>query len=355
MAETIPSTSTFDALTADYTPKILVDNIFVGTPTLQKLRQNIQPVAGRAWQPLVEYASMSGEWYSRGSVVADTTTLADQIAMRATYSPLRYRLKVILDRGDVKMQGAQGLVDLMKSYINNATKSMAKDLSTAIFTTTGSAVNTIADYCDSAATVGGLAPGSYAWWKAHVVEGESDGATNFGKQVSPSVDNVERLIQDIVGTTGEKPDLLVCAEELWNCLAWQLKDKIQLQQAANATNDIIRWGFATYFIDGVPVISDRNCPGEAWVAGQATRANAKGYQLYAINWKHLKLGVWVGESFKWDESGWRKPVNLDGYLNYLYFWGQLGTDSRRTLGGMYNIDTAQDESEYDACTVDRPG
>ena len=32
MAETVPSASTFDALTEDYIPRALIDNIFVGTP-----------------------------------------------------------------------------------------------------------------------------------------------------------------------------------------------------------------------------------------------------------------------------------------------------------------------------------
>jgi len=44
MAETIPSASTFDAITASYTSKVLVDQIFVGTPTLLEAKRHLTPM-----------------------------------------------------------------------------------------------------------------------------------------------------------------------------------------------------------------------------------------------------------------------------------------------------------------------
>ena len=246
----------------------------------------------------------------------------------------------------------------MAAQVRSATKSMGKSLNSAIFTGNPSAspteMNSLNVICDDTAVCGELNPGTsgYENWKAHVMEGED----TFATAVSPSLDNISKLNRSIAGTCGEKPDVTFVAEDYWDCLHAQItSNDYLLAKAANATSQVVKWGFDALWVDGVPIIADRDCSGETWVSGQSTRTAAKGYQAFSVNFDYLKLAYNPRRAFKWDPDGWVRPQNYDRYLNKLFFWGTLGTTQRRAQGRIYNVNIAQDSGDFALGTVTLPG
>ena len=353
---TVPSTNDFDALTNDYQGKVLVDNIFRGTPFLQKARQNMIGVSGKSWTPLLEYGSESGEWYTSNSQLGTMTTPSTQIATRAAWTLFMYRRKVYLAADVVDQQGSEAIVDIMAAHVKNATESMRMNWSTASMSTVSNACTNVGSIADNiTGTVGGLNGHTtgYYWWQSHAIEGTDTWAT----ATSPSLRNLEKMIRSMRNTNGQQdgPDLIVVSEDYWDVLAAQISsNQYAAALQANMTNDVVKWGFSALFLDGVPVVSDRDAPGSAWVPAQSTRTTAAGYEALLLNFNHLKFAYNKGRSFKWDPDGWRRPLDYDAYVNYIYLWGTFGTDSRRALGHVFNVDITQDIDSFTAGTVELP-
>lgn len=336
----VPSTNTFEALTEFYTPRRLIDNIFTGTPLLNWFRRNMVQAAGIAWTPIVEIAKEDGEWYDRGDQVGTPTTITGEIATRAVFYYQFYRRKVLLEAQDTDGQGAQKLIDLMNAQVRNATKSMQTNLNNKLFSGNPAAnpaeINSLDVALDNLNTWGGLngnAAGYYQW-QAHMMVGED----TFATPVAPSLQNISKMIQSILLTTGEKPTAIFVAEPYWDVLRAQVgENQYLIANAARANSDVVKWGFDALWVDGVPVVPDRECLGSAWVPGQATRADAAGYQAFFVNFKYMKMAYNPARAFKWDPDGWRRPDDYDRYLNYLYFWGTIGSDQRRAHGRIMNV------------------
>lgn len=352
MAETIPSTSDFDALTADYTPKVLVDNIMVGTPTLLKLKDKMISVTGRAWTPLLEYAIEDGEWYNEGGQVGTPTTPSTQIAMRGKFVMQFYRRKVLLNAQATDQQGSLAIVEVLAAHVKSASKALQKNLGaksfTGLFDANPAQLGGLEDALDPAHTWGGLDPATYKWWVPHWMEGSS----TYSVPVSPSIENVSKLGRRIQNTTDELPDIVVVDEDYHDILMAQItRTQYDLGLAAHRDADTVKWGFKTLWIDEMPVVADRNCSGATWVAAQGTRVAAAGHQGFLLNFNHLKMAYNPKRSWKWDPDGWRRPTDYDQYLNYIYFWGTIGGDARRTQGRIYNVDLAQAPADWAASAV----
>jgi hypothetical protein len=345
MAETYANT--FEALTLALTPKVLVDNIFSERPTLKYLRRRMKPVSGKVYQPLVEYDKLTGGFYVRGGPL--TNSVSGDIATRAEFSLKYYQMPVLLYAQDVDLQGSLGLVDLMQAYIRNAIKSSTSELNGYVFTGNPSAspaqMDSLNVAVDDTATWG-LDPATRSEWKAHIME-STDG-------VSPSKENIGYMITKIMETCAERPDLVIVDPDYWQSLYAQLDSGIQYTAQAHASNPVVKWGFDTFFIKGVPVVSDSDCQGEAFVSGQGTRANAKGYQAYFLNFRHLELVYNAKRAWKWDPAGWRRPETLDAYMNRWFCWMTLAGDMRRSLGRIYNVDLTQDLADFELGTVVAP-
>lgn len=349
MAETFANT--FEAVTTVYTPRVLADNIIVGSPTLEYLKKNTLRVPMKGYEPLIQYATLSGGWYGRGEQL--TLTLSGDIATRAHFDLKCYALPIFLAAQDVDGQGEWALVDMLQSYIRNAIDSANQQLNEDIWNATpadSDEMSGLSLACDNATTWGGLNPSTYTSWKAHVMEGEDTYAT----PVSPTIDNIGLMIQRIQGTVKKKPELIVVAEDYWDVLAAQVSSNIQYSATLHQNNPVVRLGFDAIFVKGVPVTTDRKCPGEDWVSGQATRTAAKGYEAFFLNFDHLKLLVGGKRSFQWDPAGWRRPEEYDGYFNRFYAWIGIGGDRRAAQGRIFNVDIAQDPGDYKLGTVSVP-
>ena len=355
--KSVPSASTCEALTGPYSPRVIVDNVFTGTPALTYFRRNLLSMAGLGWEPTVEIDYDSGAWVNIGGQMSVTTPAGD-IATIAHYPYYYFYRPVLLEAQHTDGQGAQKLIDLMGAQTRSAIKSVGKSLNTAIYTgnpaATPNEMNSLNIICDNVAVCGLLDPtaSGYEYWMAHVMEGTS----TFATAVSPSLENISKQNRSIANTCGEKVDITLVAEDYWDTLRSQItSNDYLLAKAAAASSAVVKWGFDAMWVDGVPIISDRDCSGEAWVTGQATRAAAKGYQSFSLNFNYVKMAYNPKRAFKWDPDGWVRPDDYDRYLNKLYFWGTLGTTQRRAQGRMFNVDIAQDETNWVLGDVTLPG
>ena len=350
---TIPSTDTFNALTGDYTPRVLVDNIFQGTPVYEYMRRNMKGIGGKSWQPIVEYGNLSGGWYDKGDTLA--LSASGDIATRASFTMKFWTLPVYLWAQDMQLGAGESLVDFMGAYIKNALASMKKDLSPEFFegdpTADPKEIDSLDIACDNVANWGGLDVATYPTWAAHVMEGTS----THSVAVSPTLNNISKMIREIEDTTGETPDLCVVDGDFYDVLLAQYSSVVTINDQVTRKDPVAKWGFASIMVNGVPIVRDRDMPGQdAWVTGQATRALAKGHQAMFLNWNHLSLAYNKQRSWKWDPDGWRRPETKDAYFNRIYFWGVIGGDSRRTLGRMFNVDIAQASGDWKLGTVTLP-
>jgi hypothetical protein len=361
VAETVPSASTFDALTKQYISEVLVDSVFSKTPTLDMLKKNTLGFDGRAAEMLVQYQDLASAWYTTSTDFG--STLSGEVATRAQYEITKAAHCLILNRDDVKRQGSQKLASLMDTYVKNATSSMAVLLSTAIYNVVSNAMTPLTRIVDCSyanggynGAIGGLnaATATYRAWQSHGMIGTG----TFATAVSPSRDNLSALIRTTQNTQGEAVDAIFVAEAYWDILRAQYTSNPYLDAmwstkgASNASGP--NFAFPVFSCDGVPVFSDRYCAGAAWVAAQSTRATAAGYEAFGINFNHLKLLYQKGQFMVW-EPNWMLVYNKPYLMvNYLYAWVQLGTDCRRAHFRQSNVDITQTPADFVPGTITIP-
>jgi len=354
MSEVIPSVGDFDAATKDnFGPRVLVDNVFTGTPILKYLKANPMAIKGRAWTPLIRYDKPSMSWYDAGDQFTDAYTPGGQHLTRARFTVKYARMSLSLLAQDVIRQGSYGLVDLLTESIEAGTQGMQEGLNGQVFdgdpTATPAEMDSLTRLVNDTDTCGELPPGTYETWKAHIMEGTGTHAV----PVSPSLANLELLNRRAVEITKEPFDLYVCHPDLWDVLYGQIeKNDYLAARIAYASSNVVRWGFDSFFVNGIPVVSDRDCQGSAWVTGQSTRDTAEGYEVYGLNFNHLKLVIDKTRFMVY--RGWREPDDYDMYINQNFSWLTLGLDSRRCQGRIFNIDITQRPRAFVPGTVTLP-
>ena len=359
--------ATFDSLTQDMRPRVLVDNIFVDKPFWVKMRGNMLPVSGRAWMPPVMLRKLTGQWYTRAGEIGSSlsTSFSPEIASSAKYEIKFWAGHVLIPTQDIAQQGRLGLVDLHQAYIDNEVLSVRDAMSTAIFdrdtTTIGTGqesngIETLDQACWYGNTYGGISPlvANQTTWEAHVMYGETD---TYIQPVAPSVENFEFMVDTIEATSGEKPDLIVVTEATWLALKAQVTANEYLSaMMSQKGNEGVNWQTSTLWIGGVPVVRDRDCYGEDFTADQATVVLADGHDAYFLNFNRFKFAYDAGISFRWHEDGWeRTKLPYDAFLNTFYVWGTTGSTARRTLGRIANIDPTMNQSDFTLGTIRLPG
>jgi len=362
--------ATFYALTRAMRPKTLVDNIFQRRPVWNKLRGNMKPVSGVSWQPAIEMRELTGTRYTRGTNLDLAGDFSPEIATTADFTTSEYIMPVMIPTQDVLKQGTQGLVDLHKTYMKNAIRSVRTDLSADLFQTRGAdatgAIGTgqiangmlTLDKCMwYANTYGGVSPAvaNQETWEAHVMQPTA--AAGATVALAPSMQNFEYMVEQIEMTCDEKPALIIVTEETWQALKAQVPSQdYALWRSAYAGTDIIRWGYSALWVLDVPIVRDRDCYGSAFVADQSTVLAAKGHDAYFVNFDHFKYIYNRNASFQWHEDGWRREIlTYDCIHNQYFVWGSTACDSRRSQGRMVGIDPTMAIGDFTLGTVRLPG
>ena len=259
-------TDTFNLFVRPYTPKRLVDQIFVGTPTLETVKRKMRPVKGASYKPLLQSASVaSGGGYTRTTQFTGLYTPEGEIATSPEVLNCQWAKHLYIPAQDIELATGDVLVDYWKAYIKNQEEKMRVDISASLFVQGANLWDPLGELINDAAWAG-ITPATtgYHFWKAHVMAGQD----TFATAVSPTRQNYTKMIRTMVGTTGHKPTMGLTDEATWEYLAAQFEpNDFQMAQANPGSKQMINWGFEAFSILGVPIVSDRGFPSQAGVVG----------------------------------------------------------------------------------------
>ncbi|MHB8997511.1 MAG: phage major capsid protein [Armatimonadota bacterium] len=343
---------TLNAVTKPFWPKDKMTNtVMRSTPIFEYLKRGMKPGSGTKMQFDVEYARLGG---GNRTATGQMTLTTPEIATQGEMAWAHYYVPVKLEQLYIEMNESdpQKVANYLNMYTASALETMReKHLAPDLFTPhAGNAMWSIADAVSDSASYAGLAKADIPSWRAVTAEGTYNAPNSVG--VSPSLENIRRMIRRIKAVSGKTPDLVAVDTDLWDMLASQLdnNDNVSAQRQGS---DVIKWGFDAIFVNGVPIIDDINlpCPGE-FVANSVSRATAKGHTAYFLNFDNLFLYYLPSRKFTWDKMGWVSSQDYTDYINKIYFTGNIGCTLRRSQGVMYGIDIAQSPSAWTPVAID---
>lgn len=343
---------TLNAVTKPFWPKDKMTNtVMRSTPIFEYLKRGMKPGSGTKMDFDVEYARLGG---GPRTATGQMTLTTPEIATQGTLGWSHYYVPVKLEQLYIEMNESdpQKVANYLNMYTASALETMReKHLAPDLFTPqTGAHMYSIADAVSDSATYAGLAKADIPSWRAIAAEATYDETTSVG--VSPSLENIRRMIRRIKAISGKTPDIVAVDTDLWDVLASQIDNNDQVS-AQRQNSDVIKWGFDAIFVNGVPIVDDINlpCPGEFDATG-ATRTDCKGHTAYFLNFDNLFLYYLPSRKFSWDKMGWVSTSDYTDYINKIYFTGNIGCTLRRSQGVLYGIDTAQAPSAWSKVNID---
>lgn len=315
----VSETRTYDALLtttlANYR-KTLVDNIFDDYPFLSYINGKLgRAMRGGSIKRVVDGGESIVEHllYEQNSTVksyagAETldTTLQEGMTL-ARYAWKQYAVSVgITGLEKRNNQGEAAMINLLTAKTKQAEMSLRDRMSVDSFsdgTGNGSKNLTgLAALVSTTATVGGIAPATYTWWKANVT-------STAGSFAATGIDKMRTMFNNI--TFGnDKPDFIVTDQNVY-----EYYEKTLQPQERFGSNTVADAGFMNLTFKGVPIVFDRDC--------------TSGY-MYFLNSEYLSFVVHRDADFS--TGPFVTPENQDVSTAMIIFQGNLTTNNRRKLG-----------------------
>lgn len=314
----ISETRTQDALLtttlANYRPK-MYDNIFDNYPLLSYLNGKLgQAVNGKSVKRIVSGGESIVEqlMYDVNSTAssysgAETLDTALQNGLTiARFNWKQYSSSIGITGLERRSNmGEEQLINLLQAKATQAEKSLQKALSEGAWGdgtgNGGKDLTGLQALVDSTATVGGLAPGTFAWWAAS--------ETASGSFAAQGLDDMRTLYNSI--TYGnDRPDSIFTTQTIHEAYekAVQPQERYVNTQAADA-------GFMNLAFKTVPVMWDRDCPSG---------------EMYALNSSYLNLVVHRDADMATGE--FIRPKDQDLTTAQILFQGNLTVNNRRMHG-----------------------
>ena len=364
MATAVETATTFDAYTDRYIMPGLHDQVFTGTPLLKELGTRIRGFQGKKFEGRLEVGSMTNRWYEPATDVdLDLNFTTPEIGAEFSYDLKRSYEAMRLPAYEVDQQDAAGNVRMLVTYANNAKMSMRKDLAAKILGVSGTgpgdhSVNeptSLWDICNDhnaaygKAAIGGItADGTTnGYWRAHIMEA----GTTYTVAVSPSLQNIGKMVMRMQATNGRKPDLICVDEDYYDVLEAQLTP-VQVQ--TSKSNRFRDWGYDSFSIKGVPVIWDPDMPGLSY-SGTTDRYTCGGSEALLIDWETMfgiKNAKW---NFSFQPGGWYlDPTKIPAYYNSLHCSLNFIATQRRTQGHIFNVNLGQDPQDWTKGAITLP-
>lgn len=300
----------------------VADNVTNNNALLTILQQKGNIVLEDGGETLVselDYAENGTFKYYSGYELLDVSD--SDILSAAEYDWKNAAVSIVLDGPRIrKNKGSKTrVINLMKTKIKNAERTMANNLSTGIYSDgTGSAGKEIGGLqllvADSptTGTVGGIDRASFEFWRNKKYSGTGDG----GGAVSSSniQDYMNALYLDLVRGT-DTPDLIVAGTNYYN-FYWQSLQAIQrITDGSSATS-----GFKSLEFAGpngmAKVVYDSTC-------------NTN--RMYFLNTDYMEWRVHTDANYSLTDS--KEAVNQDAVAKQILFMGNL-TMSNASLQGV---------------------
>lgn len=297
------SVDQLNAITEKFFLKKLFDNIFDSNPTLKKLKSggSYKSTSGgtQIYVPLNYAVATASGWYQGADTLS--TTDNDNITAAAYDWASLYAGVSITEEDELKNAGDAAQLNLLKSKMQIAEKTLADTLGTGLFSD-GSNSKSIVGLRDIVAvdqTVGGISQSTYSWW-----QGQVDSVTT-----TTTMSAMNSLYQDCV-VDMEKPNYGVTTRALFNSYYSLLQPQQRFED-----DDTARGGFQNLMFNGMPIVHDSHCP-----------AN----HMFFLNLNHLHLFYHPQRNMKFEP--FQKPINQQVKVSRILWMGALGSSNNRLHG-----------------------
>lgn len=288
------------AITRKYFVPKLFDNIFLGNPLLKRAKD-------KGWYKTIdggteiviplEYAiNGASDWYSG----ADTLDLSDAENMTAAsinwkqlYAPI-----TISRLDELKNMGESRVVDFVKAKMMNAEKTLRRKLSVGIYSDGSDADSIVGlrSWVNADETVGGISQASNSWYQAQ------EDTTTTTLTLSAMQTQYNAASED-----DEAPSVITATKANFN----RYYALLQPQQRFVDTESC-KGGFTSLMFNGIPVISDSNCP--------------SGYMFF-LNEKHLHLFAHKAENMRMTDFD--QVTNQNVKVAKIFWAGAMGCSNNR--------------------------
>jgi hypothetical protein len=305
----------YDSITAivkkHYIPK-LVDNIYESSALLTMMREDGVVIEGGSTivQPV-----LFGKNTARGGYVGmephDVSDPETRTAPNYDYGDYYVSL-VVSGQDERKVNGDNAVINLINTKMNEAELSMKDQLGTDIFT--GSTYIIGLDTAIAAGTYAGIAGGTYTWWQSGVDTTAHTAANMKDSTNAAYVHTLFRTAWKNCKHMGEKPNLIVTSQEVFDIYEQTLQANARYPMTARG-KFMADAGFDILEFRGIPVVVDDYC------------ADGTDSSCYFMNTKFSPLFYHPQNNFRL--TPWKVPTNADGRIAQLYFSGQIGLTNRR--------------------------
>lgn len=297
------SVDQLNAITEKYYVKKLFDNIFDSNPLLKKIKDSgsYKTVSGgtQIYVPLNYAAASASGWYEGADTLS--TTDNDNITSAAYDWASLYAGVSITEEDELKNSGEAEQLNLLKSKMQIAEKTLKDDLGTGLYSD-GSDTKSIVGLRDIVATdqtVGGISQATYSWWQAQV-----DSTTT-----TTTISAMNSVYQDCV-IDSEKPNYIATTRALFNSYYSLLQPQQRFQD-----DDTAKGGFQNLMFNGAPVVHDSHCP-----------AN----HMFMLNLSHLHMFYHPKRNMAFEP--FQKPINQQVKVSRILWMGSLGSSNNRLHG-----------------------
>ena len=295
------------AITEKYFLPTAKDNFFDSNPLMMRAKQKFyRKIDGgeRIMMPL-EYASLSASGWYDGSDVLSTTDNQTITSAELTWKQL-YANITISRREELQNSGKAQIVNLVKSKMRTAEKTMQDKMGTALYNdgTTTDAIVGLRAWVNTSSTVGGISQSSYSWWQAQL----DSTTTTLSMSALQSLYNSCSIDSDI-------PTVAFTSRTILNLYYALLQPQQRFVDSKTAEG-----GFSSLMFNGIPMIADSHAP-----------AN----NLFMLNEKYLHLFAHKDEDFRLEK--FQKPVNQNIRVGKIYWAGAFGSNNNRLHGRLSGI------------------
>lgn len=283
-----------------FLPK-LADNIFVGTPELQRAKEKSTKMVdgGTKIVAPLEYAEGNFQWYSGAETLG--TTDVDQFTA-AEYDWKQCAAPIVISRLDeLKNMGDAQVVDFVKSKFKSAEKTMRQNLSEGFFNagSDAKAIVGLRAIIATSNTIGNISQSTNSWWQGKV----DSSTTTLGLAALESL--YETCSED-----SERPSVAYTTKALfakyWSLL--QPQQRFVDEKSAKA-------GFDSLYFNGLPVLACSNAPDNHW---------------FFVNENYIHLFVHREENMTMDDL--ERPRNQNVKICHVFWAGAMGSTNNRYHG-----------------------
>lgn len=212
----------------------------------------------------------------------------------------------ITRKDELVNSGDSQKIDLVKSKMKTAEKTMAYNLATGIYNA-GSTTNAIIGLqaiIGTANTIGGISQSTYSWWQAQV----DSSTTAF------SIAALQTVFMNCT-LNNSSPSVIYATKANYNRYYGQLQPQQRFMDSETA-----KGGFSSLMFNGVPFIADDFAPSN---------------NIIMLNEEFISLCVHKDEDMRF--SGFQKPENQALRLGQVFWMGALCSSNNRMHGRLSAI------------------